>query len=340
MGNYPPLHRVSTPPALAIPVEQPASYTLRVSVIVPSYNHAPFIKDCLSSVIKQTCPPLELIVIDDGSTDGSPELIEQELKECPFSCDLIVRDNKGISATLNEGLARSTGTYFAYLGSDDIWLQDFIRVRVMQLESRPDAVLAYGHSYVIDESNRIIECTQDWARYIDGNAQQMLLNQNTPFSSSVLYRRDALERHPWNETAGLEDYELYLLLSSDGNFAFDPQVLSAWRKHRSNTSRNLTFMLEECLRSQRWVLDRLGISPEELMRSQAALKWRYAGDYIKAGHKSKALRLIYHNLRAAAPSSVDVARMLLALALPRPALQWRKNLQQRRATRQYGAIQI
>lgn len=310
-----------------------------VSVVVPSYNHAPFIGQCLSSIIKQSQSPFELIVIDDGSIDESPSLIERILKECSFACELIVRPNKGLCATLNEGLARSRGKYFAYLGSDDVWLRNFLQARVALLESRPEAVLGYGHAYVIDEGARIIDCTVDWAKYSDGNAQQMLLHYAVPLSPAVMYRRDALQRHRWNEKAGLEDYDLYLRLSQEGDFAFDPQILSAWRQHPHNTSRDLGFMLEECLESQRRIVDRLGLSAEELSRAHAAVRWRYAQDFIKAGQKSKAFGLMCRNLRGA-PSAKTIARMAVGLVLPQRAIRWRSRLLQHRNTDYYGSIQI
>src|SRR6266496_5683183 len=99
--------------------------TETVSVVIPSYNHGRFIARCIRSVIKQSYSPLELIVIDDGSDDESPKLIEAELKNCSFACDLISRPHKGLVPTLNEGLRRSRGKYFAYLGSDDVWLPAF-----------------------------------------------------------------------------------------------------------------------------------------------------------------------------------------------------------------------
>ena len=75
----------------------------------------------------QTLPPAQLIVIDDGSTDDSPHLIARVLTGCPFPCEFIARDNRGLCATLNEGLERSTGKYFAYLGSDDRGCRAFSR---------------------------------------------------------------------------------------------------------------------------------------------------------------------------------------------------------------------
>src|SRR2546429_4018171 len=105
----------------------------RVSVVVPSYNHAQFVAMTLRSIMKQAWAPTELVVIDDGSTDNSPGVIERTLKECPFPSELFVRSNRGLCATLNEGLARTDGDYFAYLGSDDVWLPNFLQDRVRLL---------------------------------------------------------------------------------------------------------------------------------------------------------------------------------------------------------------
>src|SRR2546423_13618457 len=92
-----------------------------VSVVVPSYNHAPFVEAALRSVFKQTHAPAHLLVIDDGSQDDSPRVVERVLSECPFPCEMIARENRGLCATLNEGLAKTGGRYFAYLGSGDPW---------------------------------------------------------------------------------------------------------------------------------------------------------------------------------------------------------------------------
>src|SRR2546422_8517297 len=111
----------------------------RVAVVVPSHNHARFVESTLRSIMKQTLRPAELLVIDDGSTDDSPRVIERVLRDCPSPCELVVRANRGLCVTLNEGLAKTRAPYFAYLGSDDLWLPDFLAARVSMLESRPPA---------------------------------------------------------------------------------------------------------------------------------------------------------------------------------------------------------
>src|SRR5919202_1711432 len=217
----------------------------RVSVVVPSYNHAAFVAETLRSVFRQTRAPARLLVIDDGSRDDSPRVIEETLNDCPFPCELVARANRGLCATLNEGLSKTDGEYFAYLGSDDLWLPRFL-----------------------DERGEVTDCTLDWAHYTDGDARRMLLAETyAPMSPTVLYRRAAVERHGWNERARLEDYELYLKLSADGDFAFDPRVLSAWRRHGTNTSGDFVWMIEARLEAQRNAAPHLRLSPAQLERS-------------------------------------------------------------------------
>jgi alpha-1,3-rhamnosyltransferase len=310
-----------------------------VSVVVPSYNHARFIEATLRSIMKQTLWPAQLTVIDDGSSDDSTAVIEKVLDDCPFPCELVARDNRGLCATLNEGFARTRGDYFAYLGSDDLWLPDFLRARVSLLNSRPDAVLAYGHAYFIDEQNRIIDSTADWARYADGNVREMLLQTTAPMSPTVLYRREALEQQRWNEQSKLEDYDLYLRLSAVGPFAFDPRLLSAWRRHSSNVSWDQTLMLEEQLQAQRAAALSFGFTARQIEDLQRATRFSRAEDFLRVGQKSQALRLLIHNLRGV-DSPRTTAKILLRLLIPGSIMRWRARLRQRGAHGRYGTINL
>ena len=312
----------------------------KVSVVVPSFNHAPFIETTLSSIFNQTHEPAQLLVIDDGSSDGSPQIIERVLQDCPFPSELISRSNQGLCATLNEGLARTNGDYFAYLSSDDVWLPEFLEARVSLLESTPEAVLGYGHCYLIDAANQIIDCTLDWAPYSDGNAREMLLKQTfAPMSPTVLYRRSSLENERWHEHAKLEDYDLYLRLSTKGDFAFDPRVLSAWRQHGHNTSQDFSWMIDARLSAQCRVADRLSLSAEELERFQRILKFAGAEDLLRLGEKSKAFKLLRHSM-GGAQSTTSLLRTLLRLAAPYSLIKWRRKRKQQRAAERYGPLII
>jgi alpha-1,3-rhamnosyltransferase len=310
------------------------------SVVVPSFNHAAFIEATLRSIFRQTLAPAKLLVIDDGSTDDSRQIIERTLKDCPWPTEFIARNNRGLCATLNEGLAKTAGEYFAYLGSDDVWLPGFLEARVSLLRSAPNAVLAYGHCYFIDARNRVVDCTADWAKYSHGPALKMLLEQtHAPMSPTVLYRRSHLERQGWDEQARLEDYDLYLRLAAEGDFAFDPRVLSAWRQHQTNASRNFSWMIEARLAAQRRVADLLQLSSQDLKRYQRILKFTGTEDLLRLGEKRKALALLPGNLGGASSASA-LLRVLARFAVPYSLIKWHKKRRNTNAANRYGTLEI
>jgi alpha-1,3-rhamnosyltransferase len=295
-----------------------------VFAFVPSYNHAPFIEKCLKSIINQTLPPAKLLVIDDGSRDDSPRIIERVLKDCPFDAELIVRENRGLCATLNQGFSLSKGKYFAYIGSDDFWLPAFFEERARLLEQRPEAVLGFGHAYLIDENDEIFgntaEYDEEWARYPDGNPRLMLLNGVSPVSSTVFYRRTVLEKVRWNENSRLEDYEMYVRLAAFGDFAFDPKVLSVWRHHSYNTSKDLLLLYNEVIKAQNEHAAFLGVQPEELEKFQSRIKFRSMKVLLQNGYKRDAIRLARESWRNAT-SAREIGKSMIQLLLPKSVLE-------------------
>ncbi len=321
--------------------ESQANQQKRVSVFVPSYNHAPFIERCLKSIIKQTLTPSELLVIDDGSKDDSAKIIEQVLRDCPFPSELIVNKNKGLCATLNEGLAKTSGDYFAYLGSDDIWLSEFLSARYELLESRPDAILGYGHGYLIDEQNNIIDCSSDWwsSVFRDGDVRPMLYRGIVPISSTFFYRRSFLEKCGWNEDARLEDYELYLQLSDDGDFALDNRVLSCWRMHGYNTSDDVKLMLNERLEAQERIARQLNWGQEKLKQIQMMTSFVFVEVFCRKGYKSEAFSLLRKNYRGA-DSIKSIGRELVRLSIPTVVFQGKQKFTARNSTRRHGTVEV
>jgi len=278
------------------------------------------------------------VVIDDGSKDDSPKIIEKVLKDCPFDAELIVRENRGLCATLNQGLSLSDGKYFAYIGSDDYWLPAFFEERVKLLDHREEAVLGYGHSFLIDENDEIFGCTadyeEDWANYPDGNPSRMLLNGVSPVSSTVFYRRSILEKVQWNENSRLEDYEMYVRLAALGDFAFDPQVLSVWRHHSYNTSRDLLLMHNEVIEAQNRNIEFLGVSKEELEKFQAKIKFRNTKVFLQNGDKKEAIILGKESWRNAS-SAKEVGKSLIQLLLPKSFLQSYQKRKREKQVEQY-----
>lgn len=322
-------------------MSEPAPKKPRVSVVVPCFNHAPFVERCLRSIFKQTLLPDELLVIDDGSTDESANIIERSLKECPFPCDIISRPNKGLCATLNEGFRKTSGDYFAYIGSDDLWLTEFLQARRDLLESRPDALLGYGHAYMIDKNDTVFDCTQDWATgvYEDGDVRQMLYSGIGPMSPTVFYRRAAIAEQRWNESSRLEDYEFYLQLCHDGEFAFDSRVLSAWRSHGYNISKDLTVLLDGALAAQERCAPMIGWDEKQLDKIQTELRFHYVEEFVRAGNKSKALQLYFANL-AGARSLEKFGRTTLRLLIPQYLIQGRRRSVWERNVERYKDVKI
>jgi len=311
-----------------------------ISVLVPSYNHAPFIERTLRSIFAQKFQPKKLIVIDDGSKDESAQIIKRVLLDCPFENEFIVRENRGLCATLNEGFSKiSSGEYFAYLGSDDVWLPEFLTESIKILENRPNAVLSFGHAFLIDEQDQIIDCTNNWTSFADGDVLPFLLRGLIFSSPSVVYRRAALENYSWNEAAKLEDYELYLQLSAAGEFARLEKILCAWRQHGSNTSDDFALMLKEWLAAQDRTIEKLKLSRAELDKIQARLKFETAFAFIRSGKRREAVSLIINNYHSA-KSPAQFAKMLFRLFVPQMLFQWNRKRKRQKAFEKYGKLKI
>jgi alpha-1,3-rhamnosyltransferase len=305
-----------------------------VFAFVPSYNHAAFIEKCLRSILNQTYKPKKLLVIDDGSKDDSVKIIERVLKDCRFDCELIARENRGLCATLNEARAKSYGEYFAYLGSDDIWFSEFLAERVKLLNGRPDAVLAYGNALFLNEKDEIFDSSAEWWTF-PTDAREMLRLGIAPISSTVFYRRTRLEKYEWNENSRLEDYEFYVKLCDEGEFVFDPQVLSVWRHHGANVSGDMNLMLAEVLAAQKRNRGKLCLDATNIEEIQQKVRFRYAVDFLQKGHKKDALKLAVKNWRGA-ESSKQILRFSSRMLLPMSVINLRRKLWREKMQKKYS----
>lgn len=310
-----------------------------ISILVPSYNHAPFVERTLRSIFKQTRAPKKLIVIDDGSKDESAEIIKRVLRDCPFRSEFIFRENRGLCATLNEGFARGEDEFFAYLGSDDVWLPTFLEEQIKLLDTRPKAVLAFAHAYLIDEFDQIIDCTNNWTNFADGDCLPYLLRGYVFSSPGVVYRRKFLEKYRWNENAILEDYELYLKLSADGEFARNEKVLCGWRQHGWNSSSDLPKMLGEWIAAQNRAVDNLNLSREELDKIQTELKFGAAANFVRHGYRREAAAIFFKNLKGA-KSAAQIGKMLIRLMIPQSVFQLNRRRKRLKNIHKYGRLEI
>src|SRR5687768_9931393 len=124
--------------------------TPKVSVVIPVYNRAKYVGETIESVLSQTYQDFELIVVDDGSTDGSRKVLES------FGNRVTVlehpnRENRGQSAAINRGLAAARGEFVGMLDSDDLWLPRKLELQVGFLDKHPEIGLVYGNGRAIDQ---------------------------------------------------------------------------------------------------------------------------------------------------------------------------------------------
>lgn len=222
-----------------------------VTIIIASYNHGPYIEQSIRSALAQTYSHIELLVIDDGSSDDSVERIERLRETHPF--DFRVQKNRGLTRTLNEAIARAKGSWIAPFGSDDIMMPDRIAVQMQYVVDKPEVgicggnielMYADGTNYPDDEQPRDLPF-----RRMDF-ADVFLERKPCIPAPTMLIRREAFERvGGFNPDIRLEDLYLQLKITNAG-YCIDVlnHLCARYRKHASNSYKNIRFMTESILR--------------------------------------------------------------------------------------------
>ncbi|MFA7637790.1 MAG: glycosyltransferase [Parvibaculum sp.] len=221
----------------------------RVSIIVPSYNHAAYVRDALMSVAAQTYPNIELIVIDDGSRDETPQIVEETL--AGFQRDIRIefrkQENMGLCATLNRALDLVEGEFVQFLASDDAYLPEKTAACVAALRaSPPDVAAVYCDGYIIDEkSQRRGVFSQRHPIPLGKNLHRELLLSNWIPALGMLYRRDDLTAvGGFDADLKFEDWDLLLRLTQERRIERITDKLFLYRLHSTNMSRDNKMMEE------------------------------------------------------------------------------------------------
>lgn len=220
-----------------------------VSVIIASYNHAPYIEASIESVLAQTYPNIELLVIDDGSKDDSVERI-QRLQDM-YGFDFRIQQNQGLSRTLNEAIARSHGVLIAPFGSDDVMLPERITKQVVYLKGKPEVGICAGNIQEIDEYGNFRGVPKELPlRRLDFEDVFLDRKPGAP-APTLLFRREALDAvGGFDPQIRLEDLLVELKITRAG-YSLDilPDVLALYRVHATNTYKNYRFMVEHVLKT-------------------------------------------------------------------------------------------
>jgi glycosyltransferase involved in cell wall biosynthesis len=201
-----------------------------VSIVVPSYNHERYLPEAIDSVLAQDYPSIELIVIDDGSTDGSRAVLERYGDRFHWE----TQPNQGQVATLNRAWLMSKGDILGYLSADDVLMPGAVSAAVACLESHPDAVLAYCDFNLIDPHSAVVRRV----RTPEFDYREMLTGMVCPPGPGAFFRRSAFEKAGTWHTGFRQmlDYEYWLRLGLHGRFVRIPRVLAAYRVHPGSQS--------------------------------------------------------------------------------------------------------
>lgn len=219
-----------------------------VSILVPAYNHERFIERCLDSVLEDPYPAKELIIIDDGSTDGTAERIASwmERHRDVLPIEFVRRENKGVTATLNELAARAHGQFLRLAASDDYLLPGGLEAQVRYLLAYPHKGAVIGDSIVVDPDDKKLHdsgmCDLHGANKklyrSDEGIRRAIISEWAVGGSVALIRTSALEAiGRWTEGLRIEDWDFFLRLAARDALGFVDVRVCAYRLHGSNASK-------------------------------------------------------------------------------------------------------
>jgi len=227
-----------------------------VSVIIPAYNAEAFLERTLQSVLTQSHTQIEVVVIDDGSKDRTPDIV-RAIAQHDSRLRLLQQPNIGVAAARNTGIRATQGEFIAPIDADDVWYPNTLEKLLTRFQKgSPDVGVVYTWSWDIDECDHLIGGFH--AARVEGNVYKTLICHNFLGNAScTLIRRACLEqvggydpRFKAQNAQGCEDWDLYLRLAERCQFAVVPQFLVGYRKLTMSMSGDF----EQMARSQHFML--------------------------------------------------------------------------------------
>lgn len=224
-------------------------------MILPTWNRADCLRGAIESVLAQTRGDFELLVVDDGSTDGTAALLEA--LRADGRVRVLRQEHAGISAAMNLGLRHARGAFIARIDSDDAWLPELLEAEVGALEARPHADLVYARARIVRRGKATGEVWGHAPRFADSALASMLYSDFT-CNITVIARRECLLRvGGYDESlATSEDFDLWLRTALAHRFVFVDRVLATVRVQRDSISFDAE-RFERNRRDRERVLDKL-----------------------------------------------------------------------------------
>lgn len=220
-----------------------------VSIIIPAYNVGKYIAQTLDSILAQTYKNIEVIVVDDGATDNTKEIIEKYIKNKSF-IKLISQKNKGLAGARNTGLKHAAGEYICIFDSDDIMLPNKIEKQVEFLEEHQECDLAYSNIYHFIDNNPNKTYLWKLPQYSLNAYRNLLLHGNYINPNSVLFRRSVYDKYGGFDESirSAEDWDYWLKISYNKiKFGYLPDFLTMYRMRDNNLSADRVTMYSTAL---------------------------------------------------------------------------------------------
>jgi glycosyltransferase involved in cell wall biosynthesis len=277
-----------------------------VSIITPTYNHERFIAQCIESVLAQTYPHWEQIIIDDGSTDGTAEIAARYVDD---RIKFIRQDNQGIwrlGELYNNALRRANGEFIAILEGDDFW-PSYKLERQIAAQKQHDAILSWGRARIIDNQGvELAVLPEDMERFMGRSREQVLgelLFKNSMTSCTIICRKSALQsiggfKQP--DKIPYVDGPTWLELSLQGEFLPIDEILGCYRRHERQVSSFMrTSMIKAGLYSIEFfnnlpaevrarVAEKVDRLDERLKRKEIEYHYYLGKAYLKEGKRTEA----------------------------------------------------
>ena len=212
-----------------------------ISVIIPAYNAERYIAKAIDSVLSQSCSDLELIVVDDGSTDGTVNIVKSYSDP---RIRYIYQENASQAMARNKGMEVAIGDFIAFLDADDIWLADKLKEQI-QLFNNPEVGVVFCGAKLIDENGHIYGNKHQEIH--QGNVLKNILYANFVVCSSVILRRSILKDNGLKfrpDRKGVEDWDMWCQIAFFCKFAYSKKRLVLYREHIGGISKNNDLMLE------------------------------------------------------------------------------------------------
>lgn len=295
-----------------------------VSIIIPVYNGETTLRETINSVVNQTFENYEILVINDGSTDATLDVLSK-IKDSRIQ--VFSYPNARQAASRNRGLERAKGDYIAFLDADDLWMRDKLELQVKALQAHPEAAFAYSWTDYIDERGNFLHP----GRHITMNGTvygDLIVNNFVENGSNPLIRRDVFDRVGVFDEAlpPAEDWDMWLRIAECYPFVAVPAVGVLYRLTSTSSSLNIAQQKRQCLEVLKRGFDRASgemqhLKPKSYANLYKYLTWKAIEGYPSRQNGIAALQcfsryLQYHpsvmlNPRFMASVVVKIAAMLL-----------------------------